>query len=352
MSQSAGQPDEPSEMTVEQAIERFLTKRRTDSTDRTLRAYGSRLEQFREWTEENGIEQMGDLTAWHVDQYDFARREAGLAPATIKAQLSTLQVFLDYCETIGAVDEDVADTVDAPTLSAEDEQSEERLAEEDALAALAFFRDSRKFFGVPMHAFLEVAWHTGARMGSIRGLDLADYHADEQYLAFSHRPSTETPLKNKSGGERFVGISEAVCDALDMYVGRERSDKRDGEGREPLFCTRQGRPSFTTLRAWSYLATEPCLWMECPHGRRRATCEWTERTHASKCPSSRSPHRVRTGSITWQLNRGLDIEIVAERVNASPAVIRRHYDQATEAEEFEKRRRAAETALDISDSEP
>jgi len=51
------------------------------------------------------------------------------------------------------------------------------------------------------------------------------------------------------------------------------------------------------------------------------------------------------------LNRGLDIEIVAERVNASPSVIRQHYDQATGAEEFEKRRRAAETALDISSSE-
>lgn len=344
-------PSDPSELFVGQAVDRFVRKRRTDSTDRTLRSYRSRLSQFEQWCSENGIERIGELSAWHVDEYDLARREEGTAPTTIKGHLSTLRLFLRYCAKIGAVDDGLPESVDVPTLDREEEQSEERLAEEDATAALEFFRDSRKFFGVPMHAFLELAWHTGARMGSLRGLDLGDYDADEQFVEFVHRPSTGTPLKNKHDGERFVGIAPPVCEALNVYIDRERSDKRDEHGREPLFCARQGRPSFSTLRAWSYQATQPCLWTDCPHGRRRPVCEWTKRTHASKCPSSRSPHRIRTGSITWQLNRGLDIQIVAERVNASPSVIRQHYDQATEAEEFEKRRRAAETALDISSSD-
>lgn len=46
-----------------------------------------------------------------------------------------------------------------------------------------------------------------------------------------------------------------------------------------------------------------------------------------------------------------NIETVAARVNASPSTIRRHYDQATWAEEFEERRCAAETALDITESD-
>lgn len=344
-------PNDPSELSVSQAVDRFIRKRQTDSTERTLRSYRSRLRQFEQWCDEHNIAWVGDLSAWHLDEYDLDLRESGAAATTIKGHLSTMRVWLEYCEQIGAVDEDLSEAVDVPTLSREEEQSEERLAEEDARAALSFFRESRKFFGVPMHAFLEVAWHTGARMGSIRGLDLADYHPEEQYLEFNHRPSTDTPLKNKHAGERYVGIAEDVCEALDVYRDRERSDKRDENGREPLFCGRQGRPSFSTLRAWSYQATQPCLWTDCPHGRRRATCEWTKRSHASKCPSSRSPHRIRTGSITWQLNRGLGIEMVSERVNASPSVIRQHYDQATHGEEFEQRRRAAETALDISDSD-
>jgi site-specific recombinase XerD len=336
-------------MTIQQAIDRFVRKRKTEATDRTIRGYRSRLTQFNKWTRKQGIDTIGELTAWHIDEYDMSLREDDAAPTTIKGRMSTINVFLDYCANIGAVDEELSESVDVPNLTKKQEQNQERLAEEDALAALEFFRDSRAYFGVPMHAFLELAWHTGARLGSLKGLDLGDYHSDEQYIEFVHRPSTGTPLKNKHDGERLVGLADPVCDALDVYIDRERSDKRDDHGRNPLFSTRQSRPSFSTLRAWSYQASMPCLWTECPHGRRRESCEYTERIHASKCPSSRSPHRIRTGSITWQLNRGLDIEIVAERVNASPSTIRQHYDQASGQEEFEKRRRAAETALDITD---
>lgn len=341
-----------SEMGVERAVERYLKKRQTDATERTLRGYKSRLNQFLKWCDGHGVETLGDLDAWTLDEYDLDLRDQGFAPTTIKARLSTLRMFLKYCESIDAVDEGLHESVDVPTLSKQEETNEERLAEEDAIASLEFFRDSRRYFGTPMHAFLEIAWHTGARMGSLRGLDLSDYDPERQYVKFVHRPSTGTPLKNKQDGERYVGVSDAVCEALDMYIARERpKEKRDDHGREPLFCSRQGRPSYTTIRAWSYMATQPCLWTECPHGKQRTSCEWTQRSESSKCPSSRSPHPVRSGSITWQLNQGYDIELVAERVNASVEVIKQHYDQATAEEEFEKRRRARELTLDISEEE-
>ena len=343
--------DAPEDLGVGEAVDRFMRKRSTDATDRTLRSYRSRLTPFVEYCNDVGIENVGDIRPYDIDEYDLQLRERDLAATTVKGHLTTLRVFLKYASSIGAVDETLPEAVSPPQLDADEESSDERLAPEDAKAALSFFRDSPAYFGVPIHAFLEVAWHTAARMGSIRGLDLDDYDADDGVLAFRHRESTGTPLKNKTDGERLVGIPEEVCDALDTYIARERSDKRDDHGRRPLFCGRQGRPSFATIRAWSYQATQPCLWMECPHGRRRPSCEWTERAKSSKCPSSRSPHRIRTGSITWQLNRGLGIETVATRVNAAPSTIRRYYDAATQEEEFNERRRNVEQRLDISNSE-
>lgn len=344
-------PDDPSDLGIQEAVDRFMRKRATDATDRTLRSYRSRLTPFVDYCQEMGIETLGELRPYDIDEYDLQLRERDLAPTTIKGHLTTIRVFLKYAVEIGAVTETLPDAVSPPSLDADTESSDERLAPDDAEQALSFFRGSREYFGVPMHAFLEVAWHTGARMGSIRGLDLSDYDSDDGVLAFRHRKSTDTPLKNKTEGERLVGITDEVCGALDTYIARERSDKRDDHGRRPLYCGRQGRPSFATLRAWSYQATQPCLWTECPHGRRRPTCEWTERSHASKCPSSRSPHRIRTGSITWQLNRGLDIETVATRVNAAPSTIRRYYDAATQEEEFAERRQSVEQHLDISATE-
>jgi len=340
-------PD-PYEIDLVTAVDRWIRKRRTDATDRTIRGYRSRLDQFLDWAATEDVDTVDDLDAWLLDDYQLHLSEQGLAPTTIKARTSTLRLWVSYLETLELVSDGLSDAIDVPNLSRSEEENEQRLDPEDALAALESLRDSRRHFGTAMHAFLELAWHTGARMGSIRSLDLRDFDPETQSVEFQHRPATDTPLKNKNQGGRYVGLSEQLCDALEFYVTRERSDKRDKHGREPLFATRQGRASYTTLRAWSYQATQPCLWRDCPHGRRRPSCEWTERQHRSKCPSSRSPHMIRTGSITWQLNQGYPIELVAERVNASIPVIKRHYDQASSAEEFQNRRRAAEIDLDIS----
>ena len=83
----------------------------------------------------------------------------------------------------------------------------------------------------------------------------------------------------------------------------------------------------------------------CPHDKDRATCNWTSSNHASKCPSSRSPHEVRTGAITRMLNKS-DKDNVGYRANTSAF---RHYDMATEQQKMENRDRATADALAFDD---
>jgi hypothetical protein len=147
-------------------------------------------------------------------------------------------------------------------------------------------------------------------------------------------------LRGRRRDSREV-FEEAVVDVPDTYIPRERFEKRDDHGRRPLFGARQGRSSFSTIRVWTYLATRPCHYTSCPHGRDR------DRNHACRCPSSRSPHRVRTGSIGWQQNKSLSIE----QVNASPWVVRRYYDKVAENEEFGQRRRDASAALELDEED-
>lgn len=350
---------QPGDLDPETAVERFIATREVDSTERTIRSYRSRLGRFVEWCQDEDIDRVGALTPFAVDQFAAAIRGRDFAPTTIKGILTTTRVFLDYLETIEAVSEGLADAVPVPTLDRDQEASDERLAPADAIRNITAFRNDPALYGRPWHAFLELAWHTGARVGALRGLDLDDLDPERGVVQFQHRPSTGTPLKNGLDGERLVGVDEPVTDALEVYLERERTDKRDKHGRRPLFAGRQGRQSFTTLRAWSYLATHPCIAVDCPHGRERETCSYVHRNHASKCPSARSPHRIRTGSITWQLNQGIPIEVVAERVNASPRVLRRFYDVAGPVESFEERRQdvagrlaiGEESADDDGDSE-
>lgn len=115
--------------------------------------------------------------------------------------------------------------------------------------------------------------------------------------------------------------------------------------------SRPRRTSISALRTWCYFATQPYVEVACPHGVTREHCAYRQRDGASKCPSSRALHHVRSGSITWQFNAGVPPEVVAERVNASPAIIAKHYDAAVNRERLEERRRPYVDGPDIASSD-
>ncbi|GAA0272257.1 tyrosine-type recombinase/integrase [Halobacterium noricense] len=329
---------QPEDLTPREAWQRYIDRRRPESTDHSMKTYYYRLKQFVEWCERQQIERVSELDGWTFENYETHRAGEGLAPVTLNGEMKDLRLFVEYLERIEAVEDGLSDRIHIPKVSDNEASSDKKLATEDAKPLLEYYRRYDK--GSRSHALLEVFWNTGARLGALRALDVRDYHSDEQYLEFVHRPESDTPLKKKVNGERPVALSDAAADALDAYlVSDDRWDKHDDHGREPLFTSRLGRPGQNTVRCWSYLATLPCLHSECPHGRKRETCEFTERNKASQCPSSRSPHQIRTGSITYQLDSGLPPEVVATRVNASVETIKKHYDKATPRQRMQRRRR-------------
>lgn len=166
-------------------------------------------------------------------------------------------------------------------------------------------------------------------------------------LEFRHRPGTDTPLKKGIHGERDVALSEAVTDVIDHYVTHNRIERRDDNGRRPLFTTTQGRPASNTVQNWCYEATLPCLRMECPHDKQRDSCEWTTYTAASNCPSSRSPTDIKSGAVTRMLNK-TDRDRVKHRANTKQW---ENYDLASEQEKMEQRDRETVEDIEIDDPE-
>jgi site-specific recombinase XerD len=331
-------PDDPGDLPIAAAIERYLNRRRADATESSVYSWAYRLKLFREWCEERELAVVGDLDPWTLDEW-YDHRAATVAPSTLEGEMWTLKPFIEYCEQLQAVAADLSDAVRIPDLDDADRSDDTKLAEHSALALRDYYRSDEDAYGSRAHAFFELAWHTGARIGGLRALDLRDAHLDERYVEFFHRPETGTPLKNKANGERAVALPPETVAALRTFVREHRIDVHDEYGRQPLLASQAGRPGPNTIRVWSYLATEPCLHSPCPHGKARETCEYTKYAHASKCPSSRSPHQIRTGSVTWQRNIGIPPEIVAQRVNASLDVIEAHYDKETRRQRMERRRR-------------
>lgn len=337
-------------LTPREARDRWLDKLRVDKAESTVADYKYRLKHFVEWCEGQGIDDVGDLDGWLLESYETKRRRDGLEPVTLAKELGTLIGLLEYCERLEVVEDGTADKLELPDVPRQEQVDDTRLREDAAMDLLEFFSTDPEWRWTRQHALLSLAWYTGARSGALRGLDVDDVLYSDHAVYFHHRPDRGTPLKNGREGERIVGLPDEAWETLKGYL-RERQDGiRSEEGNRPLFPSRMGRASTAALRSWMQIATEPCLHSDCPHGRQRETCEWTEYTHASKCPSSRSPHQVRTGSITWQLNSGLSKDVVAERVNTSVRTLKQHYDVESEHRAQQQRRQEHIENLSLEDT--
>lgn len=325
-------------LTPRHAVSRFLESRQTDSTSETQRSYRDRCMRFARWCEGQGLLNLNQLTGRHLNEY-LSHRQETCNQTTLNNEFGTLAKLFEYCVAIEGVEPHLPDKTHLlkPNTNKERDSNSEMLPADRAKEILAYLdkyhRASRD------HVIIALLWHTGCRLGGLHALDLDDYDADADALTWRHRPETETPLKNKANSERDVGLDSDISTVVDEYIRHKRIDNVDDHGREPLITTRQGRIAKNTIRTTTYRLTLPCLTNECPHDEDIDSCQYTEHGHRSKCPSSRSPHRIRTGSITWMRDCGMQPADVAERVDATPETIRHHYDHSDPRKRMEQRRK-------------
>lgn len=334
------------ELSPADARDRWLSKRSVSLAEHTLTDYHYRLKVFTDWCESKGIDSMQELTPWLVDEFDAKRKGDDLAPVTLQNHQQTVQLFLEWAESVGIAVDGVADAIEIPDVDRSEHVSDTRLEPEAARQLLEHFRNGPARAS-KQHVVFEILWVVGCRMGGLRGLDLRDVDRSANVLEFRHRPERDTPLKNGQQGERDVGVTDETMAVVGEWIDQHRPTVRDEYGREPLLPTAHGRAAETTLQNWCYHATAPCRYQECPHGNIQPTCEHWEITSATGCPSTRSPHQIRSGSITWQRNRGMGVEVVSRRVNASVEVINKHYDLPTKREAFEQRERGELQKLEL-----
>ncbi|MGQ4557680.1 tyrosine-type recombinase/integrase [Halobellus sp. GM3] len=308
---------------------------RVDLRSRSLQAHEYRLAQLKKWLDEQGIEDLTELTGRDLARYRrYRREECGVAPSTLRGNAFTYKVFLEFCESIEAVPEGLAAKVRIPSLN-EDELARTHDLQpdrvDDVLDYLAKFEYASR-----SHVTLALFFHIGCRLGGLRAIDVGDFHPDDNFIEFNHRPPA-TPLKNGTSGERWVALTDEIVELIEDYCRVNRDDVVDDQGRRPLITTRQGRFSESAIRESVYRLTSPCRIGGCPHDREIETCESTEVGRRSTCPSSRSPHDVRSAAIIRMKRKGLPAEVIERRVNATQEVIEQHYDERPREEKLRDR---------------
>lgn len=321
------------------AVEMYLDAREQELAEATLRSHQYRLAIFADWCENQGIDNINDLTGRDLHRYRVKRRnEDGLRKVSLKGQMATLKVFLRFCTSVDATEPTLENKISLPDTS-DDEARDEMLTSEQTSQILDYLE--RYKFASLEHCFFQVLWHTGIRIGTALSLDIEHYVSDEQYLNVEHQPHLGTPLKNQQDGERLIALSRNVCDVIDEWIDVNHPRVTDDENRLPLFGTNFGRLSRNHARRIAYMYTRPCLNEDvCPHDRELSDCEAKQvQNYAYKCPSSMSTHPIRRGAITYHLQNDTPKDVVADRMNVSRKILDKHYDKRSEKGKMEQRRR-------------
>lgn len=337
------EPLSPSE-----AVRLYLEHRKPDLAKSSLENQRYRLGSFEAWCGDEDIDNLNELTGRDLHRFRIARSEGtipgydALAPVSLNGVLSTIRVFLEFCASVDGVEPGLRERVLLPDFDDEEAARDEMLDDDRAEELLDYLERFR--YASREHVIVALLWHAGIRLGSLRAIDVGDIDLEEGCIDLRHRPETDTPLKNASAAERSVHIGEHFRTVLQDYLQHTRHDVTDEHGRRPLITSSQGRLSPSPIRRTVYQWTRPCEYTgECPHDEDLESCEYLTREGARDCPSSRSPHGIRRGSITRHLREGVPREVVVDRMNVSREVLDLHYDERTEREKMQIRREFLES---------
>lgn len=126
---------EPLEPTEAKSL--YLESRSDELADRSLELHEKHIGSFVDWCDENGVENMNDVSARDVHEYQLHIKE-GLAQSTLSIYLSTVRQFIEFCESIDGVVPGVSEKIVLPDR--ERNASTEMLDSDDATAILSSLR--------------------------------------------------------------------------------------------------------------------------------------------------------------------------------------------------------------------
>lgn len=102
-------------MAPAEGVRQFLAHRKPSIRKSSLENAQMRLRHFLDWRDEADVENLNDLNGRVLSQF-VAWRQPKIAPITLQKQLSTVRQALRYWADIEAVDDGLAEKLQAPEL--------------------------------------------------------------------------------------------------------------------------------------------------------------------------------------------------------------------------------------------
>ncbi len=156
-------------MSPREAREDWLD-RQEEKADSTIRSYEDRTIHFIRFCDDQGIDDLNDLSTRDIKQYESERISQGITESTQKNEWGTLARMLEHAVKLNAVLPEVAEALDVPELSKDQRINTETLPAQRAQEILDNLE--RYEYASREHVSFMLIWRTTMRLGAIYGLDL------------------------------------------------------------------------------------------------------------------------------------------------------------------------------------
>ena len=260
----------------------------------TSKAYKLDIARFVTYARVKGAASPTDIGAKSLREYVYHLKDLGLAPASIRRNVSAVRSYFKFLLGEGHVVRDPSERLETPkrwrTLPEVLGVDEiEKLLAAPSLDEPLAFRD---------RAMLELAYGAGLRVSEWISLGVRDVMLQDHLVR----------VFGKGAKERLVPIGRRAIGAIAIYLRELRPALEKGEGKGALFLNSRGRP-LSRMGAWKILR------------------KYVDQAGITKPVS---PHTLRHSFATHLLEGGADLRAVQEmlgHVDISTTQIYTHIDR-------------------------
>lgn len=261
---------------------------------RTDEAYGRDVARFAVYARVKGARGPVDVPARMLREYVYHLKDLGLAPASIRRNVSAVRTYFRFLVGEGHVVRDPSDRLETPKrwrtlpdVLTVDEVT--RLLAAPTMDDALVFRD---------RALLELAYGAGLRVSEWITIGVKDALLDEGVVR----------VFGKGSKERMVPIGRSAIGAVALYLRELRPRLEQGDGQGTLFLNARGR-QLTRMGAWKILQ---------------------KHVRAAGLTKRVTPHTLRHTFATHLLENGADLRAVQEmlgHVDIATTQIYTHVDR-------------------------
>lgn len=242
----------------------------------TVENYLRDITRLAEYASGKGIAQPQQLAAAQLRDFIYFLKDLGLAPTTIRRQISAIRTYFKFLVGEGIATRDPSERIESPkrwrTLPA--------VLSVPEIKALLSAPNTDEPLAIRDRALLEFAYATGVRVSELVGLKMQDVSFAERVVR----------VFGKGGKERLIPFGRQALGALATYAREIRPSLDHGKTRGVLFLNARGTP-LSRVGAWGVIKATA----------RRAGL--TKRV---------TPHTLRHTFATHLLEGGADLRAVQE----------------------------------------